>query len=203
MKRTALVCVVVGSLLAACASVPEIPGSASTGGSLSGASPAASAAAGASAAASPDVVASASAAAPSPASSAAPSLAAAPSADAIGKPDPNAPLTGTVWQWLQIESTVDAATMVSKPNLYTIEFRDDSTIGIRSDCNSAGGTYKTDGSTFNIFVGPQTTAACPDGSLSADFLRELPSVQSFVLDNGTLKLAPTSDGGIMSFVPAP
>ena len=198
MKRLALVCVVVGSLLAACAGVPELPGTASSNvaePSVAASTPAAGASPAAQSAA-----ASAPAASVPPASA---SAAASASPEAIGRPDPNAPLTGTVWQWLQTENTTAAATKVTRPSVYTIEFRDDQTIGIRSDCNSAGGTFKMDGATFYIYIGPQTTAACPDGSLSAVFLRELPSINSYVMDNGTLRLAPTTDGGIMSFVPAP
>jgi len=200
MKRTALVALVVGSLLAACGGVPELPGAASPGASsaatstspAAGASPtAASAVASASPAANASLAASA---------SAAPSVAASPAAEAPPRPD--APLTGTVWQW-QKSAGGDESTTVGKPQLYTIEFRDDRTIGIRSDCNSAGGTYTLDGQRFRIFVGPQTMVACPNGSLSDKFLAALPAVDSYTLEAGTLELALETDGGVMSFVPAP
>lgn len=186
MRRAALVGLAVGMLLAACGGVPEVPGASSA------ASPQPAASAPASASVATSAAAGASAAA---------STAAGASTDA--RPVGDVPLRGTVWQWQATAGADGATNPVSKPSLYTVEFRDDGTIGVRADCNSAGGTHSSDGQNLSIFIGPQTEVACPTGSLSDVFLRDLAKVGGYRLQGGTLDLALQTEGGTMSFVPAP
>ncbi len=112
-------------------------------------------------------------------------------------------LTGVAWQLQQIQSMDDTVTTPGDPANYTVEFLDDGTVAIQADCNRAAGTYTVDGSQLAIQLGPMTTALCPEGSLSDEFVRNLGDTVSYVFDNGNLYLATKMDGAILEFAPAP
>lgn len=110
-------------------------------------------------------------------------------------------LVGPTWQW---EKFVDVATGennmdVKNPENYTVTFAADGTAAMKADCNVAAATYKLDGSSLTIEVGPVTLAACGADSLTDTFLINLTSAASFKLENGKLSVDLMADGGQMVF----
>ena len=107
---------------------------------------------------------------------------------------------------------------IEDPALYTITFNDDGTLAIQADCNQINGTYALEAaegapesqgllegsSPLTITLGPATTAACPEGSLSDDFLQYLSGTLSFLLQANQLglELDPTSGALVISFAAA-
>jgi heat shock protein HslJ len=83
------------------------------------------------------------------------------------------------------------------PSAYTIEFRDDGTVAVRADCNSGTGRFEGTPPQLLITDLSMTEMACPPGSLSDDFVRNLRDVRSFVFRGGQLYLALMADAGIM------
>ncbi len=134
-----------------------------------------------------------------------PTLAAAGTsvAGAVGTVAADLAVLGSTWSWQTTKMSNDSARTPDKPESYTLKFEQDGTVAIQADCNMVSGTYTADGSQLTIAIGPSTMAACPAGSLSDEYLRDLGDVVSFVLENGTLYLAMKMDAGIMEFAPLP
>ena len=111
-------------------------------------------------------------------------------------------LTGKTWQLTAITELVPAFQGVvpaaDQPN-YTIEFKSDGTFNAKADCNQLGGTYTTTGTDgLAIVPGPMTLAACPEGSLSSQYVEALGKAASYAVANGQLTITLT-DGGTLVF----
>ncbi len=112
-------------------------------------------------------------------------------------------LTNVDWQWTVLTVTTPASqTAVADPARYTISFEGDGRVQVKADCNSGSGTYHTNGPSMTIDVGVLTRAACPTGSLSDDYVRDLGAVTSYVLEDGRLALQLKDEGGEMRFLDA-
>lgn len=113
--------------------------------------------------------------------------------------DPRAVLNKT-WQW---ESTITPVEKIVVPNpeQYTIRLTAEGKAQARFDCNRGGGEFKI--SQGKLSFGPllSTRMACPPGSLDSSFIRDLQRVVSFFVDEDTLYLELSSDGGTMMFRP--
>jgi uncharacterized lipoprotein YbaY/heat shock protein HslJ len=111
-------------------------------------------------------------------------------------------LVGTVWTWQQTTLNNDEVVTPDDPSKYTIEFLPDGRVTVRADCNRGAGGYTVDDT--QIAIGPLalTLAACPPGSLSNQFVRQLQDVSTFFMRDGNLFLDLKFDSGTMRFAPA-
>jgi heat shock protein HslJ len=108
-------------------------------------------------------------------------------------------LTGTEWKWQGTLYGSDERAVPSDPTHYTLTFRSDGSLGIRADCNRAGGVYTFDDGKITIQVTHSTRAACPPESLEGKFLRDLNSAARCFLKDGFLYLDLRVDTGTMKF----
>ena len=79
---------------------------------------------------------------------------------------------------------------------YTLTFNDDGTFDAKADCNQVSGTYTiVDKSVLTMTVGPSTLAACPEGSLSDEYVQLLGDVKTYSIagDQMTLTLEDSSE----------
>lgn len=137
------------------------------------------------------------AATPAAEATAAPEAQATPAAEA---PAVANPLVGTVWEWAALIKTQPATqSVVPDPSSYTVTFTADGQMQIKADCNTAQATYTLENDALAITLGAVTRAACPPGSLSADFLTHLSTVAGFEMDGSDLILRLAGDGGSMIF----
>ena len=76
------------------------------------------------------------------------------------------------------------------------------TLTARIDCNRGRGTWKATGAN-QLELGPLalTRAACPEGSLHDQIVKQWTFVRSFVLEDGHLFLSLMADGGIYELEP--
>ena len=81
-------------------------------------------------------------------------------------------LTGQPWAWVAFTDPLQQFE-IPNPENYVLEFSDDGILQVKADCNTAQGTYETDGSSINIELGLSTLAVCPEGSRSEEFLQKL------------------------------
>jgi heat shock protein HslJ len=65
------------------------------------------------------------------------------------------------------------------PSRYSLQFRSDSTVIVKADCNQIAGTYTLKGSSLTITLGPSTMAACPPDSQATVYLQQLGAVVSY------------------------
>lgn len=104
------------------------------------------------------------------------------------------------WQWISFTSPVEQLD-VDGPENYVLTFNEDGTVSVKADCNNASGDYTADGSSLSIQMGPMTTAACPEGSRSNQFVQLLAGAAIYFFEDGNLYIDLMADGGTMTFTP--
>ncbi len=86
----------------------------------------------------------------------------------VGEPPPIANIS---WLWAEYNETEPASqTIIAEPYKYSVAFAPDGSLAITADCNKASGAYTYNGPQVTIQVQTVTQAACPEGSLSEQFL---------------------------------
>ena len=111
-------------------------------------------------------------------------------------------LTGTLWQWTAMQTTVPASQSAVPPSdvsKYTITFNTDGTADIKADCNNVTANYTTSGNDLTITLGASTLMYCGDASQDTIFLTSLGQVGSYTLEDGGLQLIFPGDNGKMDF----
>jgi heat shock protein HslJ len=104
------------------------------------------------------------------------------------------------WQWLRTEYGDDSVVTAPDPTRYTLVLRRDGTYALRADCNQVVGDFTRQGSQLTIRPGVSTLVACPPGSESVRFVRDLESVGTFVYrGDDTLVMNLRADSGNMVF----
>ena len=119
-----------------------------------------------------------------------------PVAGETGKNDIS-PVVGALWQWVQTLYNDGKKFAPSDPKQYTLQFRDDGTLNIRADCNLKGGRYSIKGNRLSIEITQSTMAACPEGSLEDQFVRDLTAGAGYFLKDGDLYIDLKYDSGTM------
>lgn len=114
----------------------------------------------------------------------------------LDKPGP-AGLAGTTWRGVTVVSP-SGQVLEGAAARYLVEFRDDSSVRLKLDCNSAGGSYQaTDrgGGQGDLRMGAlrMTRARCPDGSLDQVIAGMIGGVRTYMMVGG--KLIMEVDGG--------
>ncbi len=111
-------------------------------------------------------------------------------------------LTGKTWQLTAITEKVPAFQGVvpeAQQANYTIEFKSDGNFSAKADCNMVSGTYTTTSSGgLTIVPGPSTMAACPEGSLSNQYILGLGNAASYAIANSQLTIT-LKDGGTLVY----
>lgn len=117
-----------------------------------------------------------------------------------GAEDRVSELTGTSWRLVRILGMDDSLAEPEDRSLYTLEFGEDGTVALRADCNRGNGSWTSE-SARQLQFGPiaSTRAMCPPGSISDRYLGQFERVRSYVIRDGNLFLATTSDGSIIEF----
>ncbi len=105
------------------------------------------------------------------------------------------------WQWASFTNPASQFE-VESPESYVLTFNSDGTVSVKADCNNASGSYTADGSSLTIEIGPMTMAACPEGSLSDQFVQLLGGAALYFFEEGDLYIDLMADGGTMAFTPA-
>jgi len=109
-----------------------------------------------------------------------------------------ASLSTNAWKWERFSNPIEQFD-VTEPEKYVVNFLQDNVIVVGTDCNTATGTYTVDGQSLKIELGPTTLAACPEGSLSEDFLKYIQSAAIFTVADGNLMIDLFADDGTMQF----
>jgi heat shock protein HslJ len=111
-------------------------------------------------------------------------------------------LGGATWKWSQTLAADGTATTITDTGRYTVEFVPaGNQVNIGTACQSATGTYTTDGHALKIKLLSMTNAVCPGDTLSGQFIAELGSVQSYSIDGSGLVLNLTGGTGGLRLTP--
>jgi len=104
------------------------------------------------------------------------------------------------WQWVSLAEYEPASqSVVPDSENYTIILTSDGTMNIKADCNMVSGSYKIDGNSLTLELGPSTMAFCGEESLDLMFTELLNNVESYNLENDQLFLNLENEFGKMSF----
>jgi heat shock protein HslJ/predicted small lipoprotein YifL len=106
---------------------------------------------------------------------------------------PSDGMVGVPWQWANTDGQA-----TPNPQNYILEFMPDGAVAVKADCNNASGTYTIAAQNIAIILGPMTMAACPEGSLSDQFVANLGQVRTWELANEQLNLG-LDGAGTMQF----
>lgn len=112
-------------------------------------------------------------------------------------------IVGVPWEWVESIYNNDTAITTTVPSSYTLTLQPDGTVNLRVDCNLGGGTYTLDGSSLTMEVAEMTRVACPEGTLSNEFIRDLNGAAAYVMDGEDLIINLLADAGNMRFQPGP
>ena len=123
-----------------------------------------------------------------------------PTAQPTEKPTtpPGADLIGT-WKWFGATMNDGTKLTPADPNQYTAQFQADGKILVKADCNTANGTYTTNGSSLTISLPVITQAICPEGSLSTQYVQLLSRSGSYMMQGANLMIMLQADSGTMTF----
>ena len=111
----------------------------------------------------------------------------------------NAGLEGTQWQLVEY-GPVDAPLAALPQYAVTVKFEAGNRLGGSASCNSYGGTFQMDGSSFSVGVITHTTMACADArpmQQETTFLRALDAATS--LQQSGEQLTIDYEGGRLRF----
>ncbi len=114
-----------------------------------------------------------------------------------------ASIVGVPWEWVESLYGDDSVITVTVPSSYVITLQPDGAVALTVDCNLGGGTYTLDGSQLTLDVAVLTRVACPEGTLSNEFIRDLNSAATYVMDGENLVINLFADAGNMVFRPGP
>jgi heat shock protein HslJ len=110
-------------------------------------------------------------------------------------------LTGKTWHLTAITEKVPAFQGVVPADQqanYTIEFKTDGTFDAKADCNNVSGSYTTTSSGgMTITPGPSTLAACPEGSMDAQYVAGLANAASYAIANNELTITLKDQGTLV------
>jgi heat shock protein HslJ len=106
-------------------------------------------------------------------------------------------LAGDPWHWVEFSNPVEGPQTIEQPEQYQATFDTDGTVAIKADCNSASGTYETEGSSITIEIGPMTLAMCGPESLSDAFVQNLGAARIYRIEGKDLYLDLFADSGTM------
>ena len=109
-------------------------------------------------------------------------------------------LVGYVWMWLEFLENNDTVTHSNMPGNYTLEFMPDNQVSLLADCNRANGTYTVKGSQLDIEIMVTTLAACPEGSLSDEYIQLLNDAVAYIREGDVLFIDIMMDAGTMKFI---
>ena len=120
---------------------------------------------------------------------------------AASQPAATSSIVGRVWKWQHSRYNNDTESVPSNPDQYTFELLPDGNIGVRADCNRAGGTYRIENQQITIEITHSTMAACPPDSLEQAFLKDLNAAAIYFIRDETLYIDMKYDSGTMAFQP--
>ena len=110
-------------------------------------------------------------------------------------------LAGTEWVWTETLMSDDTKIAPVQADVFTLIFNPDGTINAATDCNAFSGSYTVNGSKISIELPISTRMACPEDAQQDAYIKNLTSVQSFVMADGDLVLAMPVDAGTIHYAP--
>jgi para-nitrobenzyl esterase len=108
-------------------------------------------------------------------------------------------VVGVTWQWVSFTTPAEQVNVDTRER-YTIQFDQVGRLAVRADCNRGGASYAvTPDRRVTLGAMALTRAACPPGSLSDRFAREVGRAASYFLKDDELFLELPANSGTLRF----
>lgn len=108
-------------------------------------------------------------------------------------------LVGTSWTWLETTLADETEVVADSKQSFSITFGEKNVLELTTDCNRVQASHKILGTDkLSVTLGAMTMMACED-SHEGDFLKQLGSVESFLLEGSSLRLMLKDEAGTMTF----
>jgi heat shock protein HslJ len=109
-------------------------------------------------------------------------------------------LVGTLWKLQQIQYNDGKLLTANPPENYTVEFMEDGTLLMQADCNTGRGIFNIENDNrISVQNLATTRAACPEGSISSDFITAMEGSAIFFFQDGNLFIDIIYGSGTMKF----
>ncbi|KPJ77923.1 MAG: hypothetical protein AMJ54_05770 [Deltaproteobacteria bacterium SG8_13] len=120
---------------------------------------------------------------------------------ASAAPESSSAIVGAVWKWQRTRYSNDTESVPSNPEHYTLQLLAEGNVGVRADCNRAGGVYRIEDQQISIEITHSTMAACPPESLEQAFIKDLNAAALYFIREDILYIDLKFDSGTMEFLP--
>jgi heat shock protein HslJ len=115
----------------------------------------------------------------------------------------DASLTANPWNWTRTAMNDDSVKAPTQAGAFVLTLGADGSASTTTDCNTFNGTYTTgENNSITIALPVSTRMGCPDGAQEEAYIKDLTSVQSYLLQDGNLFLMLPFDSGTIDFAPA-
>lgn len=119
------------------------------------------------------------------------------SPDVMGATDTS--LVGTSWTWLYTELAGGDRITAPSGDRFVLGFEADGRMSSLTDCNAVSGSYLVDGDRISFAQMSMTKMFCQN-SMESDYVDQLSSVVSYVIEGSLLEMSLKDDGGVMVFI---
>jgi heat shock protein HslJ len=129
----------------------------------------------------------------------APAASGSPAAVASSEPTLPPDVVEVTWQWVSFVTPVEQL-QVDAPERYTLRFDRAGRLAVRADCNRGTTSYSVSPDR-RVEIRPiaLTRMACPAGSLSDRFVKEVGRATSYLVKDGALLVELPVDSGTLRF----
>ncbi len=119
------------------------------------------------------------------------------SPDVMGATDMS--LVGTSWTWLYTE--LEGGDRITAPSgdRFVLGFEADGRMSSITDCNTVSGSYLVDGDEIAFEQMVMTKMFC-ENSMESDYVNQLSSVVSYVIEGSLLEMSLKDEGAVMVFI---
>lgn len=119
------------------------------------------------------------------------------SPDVMGVADTS--LVDTSWTWLYTELKGGDRIPAPSGDRFVLGFEADGRMSSLTDCNTVSGSYLVDGNEISFEQMIMTKMFCQN-SMESDYVNQLSSVVSYVIEGGLLEMRLEDEGGVMVFI---
>ena len=115
-------------------------------------------------------------------------------------PAPGAEIMDILWEWVSLqEADPPGQSLIAASENYNLVLLANLTFTAKADCNTLAGEYTITETEIELEAGPFTQVACPEGSLSSQYIQLLDQVDAWALINEQMFFGYGEGAGVMGY----
>lgn len=118
-------------------------------------------------------------------------------------PEATLSLSDTSWVWVETMFNDGTRITPATEGAFTLTFTPEGEVGVTTDCNTFGGSYRAEAGELTIEFFMSTTIACPEDAQEQEFIADVAAANRYTFtEEGLLALLLPLNSGSVIFVPA-